>query len=228
MEVVNSVKGETLQSKFDKRVSEVTDFNLTAKDVDTSEVDDYVNTLKAIDYSNWTEFMEVVNSVKEETLQSKFDARVEEVTKFVLTKAVVDTSAVDNYVETLVETDYTNWSDFMAKVNDVKSEELQSVFNDRVSEVTGFALTAKTVDKSAVDNYISTLVEADYEEDNWNAFMEIVNSVKGETLQSEFDKRVEEVTGFDLEAKQVDKTELTDYLKDKYEIDYTEIGRAHV
>ncbi|MCI8470289.1 MAG: DUF5011 domain-containing protein, partial [Clostridia bacterium] len=133
-----------LQSAFDVAVAAIDLNNLVAKDVDTSEVDTFVASKVETDYTNWTEFMEVVNSVKAETLQSKFDSRVSEVTGFNLTAKTVDTSVVDTFVSSKVETDYTNWTEFMEVVNSVKAETLQSKFDSRVSEVTGFNLTAKT------------------------------------------------------------------------------------
>ncbi|MCI8470290.1 MAG: hypothetical protein HFJ35_02165 [Clostridia bacterium] len=218
MNVVNSVKSETLQYEFEKRISEVTGFHLIPKAVDTNAVDTFTLGKVATDYENWTEFMEVVNSVKAETLQSAFDRRVAEVTGFHLIKKAVDTSAVDNYVATLISTDYTNWTEFMAVVNSVKGETLQSKFDSRVSEVTEFNLTAKTVDTSVVDTFVASKVETDYT--NWTEFMEVVNSVKAETLQSKFDSRITEVTDFTLNAKAVDTSVVDTFVSSKVSTDY--------
>ncbi|MCI8470777.1 MAG: hypothetical protein HFJ35_04775, partial [Clostridia bacterium] len=199
-EITNTLADDTivLQSEFDAEVTRIKAIILEKAQVNTNAVDNYVATLTRTDYTNWASFMVVVNSVKAETLQSVFDARVSEVTGFKLTAKTLNTNAVDNYVATLISTDYTNWEEFMEVVNSVKGETLQSKFDSRVSEVTRFNLTAKTVDTSVVDNYVASLVASNYT--NWTEFMEVVNSVKGEILQSKFDNRVKEVLQFTLNA----------------------------
>ena len=94
--------------------------------------------------------MAVVNSVKGETLQSKFDSRVSEVTGFNLTAKTVDTSAVDTFVASKVETDYTNVSTalvstvFAVKLNPVTSLTLLSNLLCNVSAFTEFTTSINT------------------------------------------------------------------------------------
>ena len=199
MAVVNSVKASATQYELESRITEVTGFSLVAKPVNTSIVDDYVSKLIDTSYTNWEDFIKVVNSVKAESLQSKFESRVSEVTGFELITKPVDTRVVDDYVASKESTDYSNWTEFMAVVSSVKAETLQSKFDERVTEVTEFELITKPVDTSVVDDYVASKESTDYS--NWTEFMAVVSSVKAETLQSKFDARVSEVTGFTLIEK---------------------------
>jgi len=153
--LVNAAKDITdLQSKFDAKLQVVQAFRLVEKEINTTELDAIKAELDELEESDYTaESWEVIQNkiatAEEQELQSKFNEVVAGIKLDTLVAKTVDTSAVDNYVDTLVETDYTNWADFTAKVEDVKSEELQSKFDARVSEVTGFKLPKKVVDTHA-------------------------------------------------------------------------------
>ncbi|MCI9087925.1 MAG: hypothetical protein HFJ32_05195, partial [Clostridia bacterium] len=100
-DALKGTEGLTKQSEIDNKVREIQSAidALDAVEVDQRELDKYLDTLlPSTDYSNWEEFDKLVQEARAiKDLQSKFDAKLEEVKAFELSIGIVkiDTSNIE-------------------------------------------------------------------------------------------------------------------------------------
>ena len=160
-------------------------------------------TLIESDYieSSWQQLQEVIresNDMIEEnqSIQTEINEQLIKLENQItsLQAKNVNQQALNEYIETFVSTDYTNWNDFENLVNEAKNiTDLQSKFDKKLEEIKDFKLIEKEIEKSALDSIekeLSNLNSEDYTKNSWNSIQEKIAEAKKQTLQSKFDEIV--------------------------------------
>ena len=168
-------------------------------------------TLIESDYieSSWQQLQEVIresNDMIEEnqSIQTEINEQLIKLENQItsLQAKNVNQQALNEYIETFVSTDYTNWNDFENLVNEAKNiTDLQSKFDKKLEEIKDFKLIEKEIEKSALDSIekeLSNLNSEDYTKNSWNSIQEKIAEAKKQTLQSKFDEIVSTINLEDL------------------------------
>ena len=170
------------------------------------KLDSIKNTLIESDYENFEELQNAIAEANNMISQNKssqktVDAqltKIESAIKNLQAKAV-NRQELDNYINSLVSTDYKNWAELQRLITDAqdKSVTLQSEFNKRLQKVKEFSLEAKEIDTSKLDTLkqeLAKLDKNDYTEKSWNEIQTKISNAEQQTLQSKFDKIVNEIS----------------------------------
>ena len=184
---------------------------VTIKDTDYTalqgKVDSNEEKFVESDYTpeSWQDFKNAItdanNMLKEnKSSQKKVDEQTNKIDESItsLQPKEVNKEELDNYINSLVSTDYDNWDDFDHLVTEAKDEgiKLQSEFDKKLQKVKEFTLKAKEIDTSKLDKIeeeLAKLDSNDYTEKSWNDIKDKITEAKEQTLQSKFDEKVEEI-----------------------------------
>ena len=181
------------------------------KETDYTKLREKVNNLPKLiegDYTSesWKQLQDIITETNKmiadnKSTQKQVDEQIKKLENAInnlLQAKPIDRTELNNYIEPLVSTDYSNWANFMSLVDSANSEtiKLQSEFDKKVEEVKSFPLRAKEINMSeltAKETELGKLNEEDYTTESWKSIQDKITDAKKQKLQSKFDEIVREI-----------------------------------
>ena len=160
-DLVNEAYEQTAQVYLDNIVAQIKQYTLNPVPVNQTELTNYmvqVNKLVPTDYNNWDDLeAKVAEAYAVTDLQSKFDAKLEEVKYFKLSIKIVDKSElieIERQIANLNKDDYTqeSWNKIQELIEQAKAQKLQSKFDEIVENIDLTTLETKQVSSIEIVN----------------------------------------------------------------------------
>ena len=160
-DLVNEAYEQTAQVYLDNIVAQIKQYTLNPVPVNQTELTNYmvqVNKLVPTDYNNWDDLeAKVAEAYAVTDLQSKFDAKLEEVKYFKLSIKIVDKSElieIERQIANLNKDDYTqeSWNKIQELIAQAKAQKLQSKFDEIVENIDLTTLETKQVSSIEIVN----------------------------------------------------------------------------
>ena len=126
--------------------------------------------------------------------------------------------------DTLVPGDYENGQELEDALTEAEkmiseNKSRQKAIDEQLSKIEDIIskLQPKEIDRRDLDSYIDSLESTDYK--NWADLESLIEEANNAKLQSEFDKKLDEIKEFELVAKEIDTTRLDEIKAELAELD---------
>ncbi len=221
-QAISNTEVFTKQSEIETKINEIQNA-IKELGIDRSQLDlviKEVENLNRTDYSvdSWNKLQEAVKNADTVTTQTEVENAIKDINdaKSALT---IDRSELDKLIANvgkLNKSDYSisSWEDLQQAISNTENFTKQSEIDARAKEISN-AISNLGVDKTELNKLleeISKLDKKDYSTESWNNLQEEIENVESLNLQSEIDKKVDDIKNVMSELT-VDKSKLEELIE---------------